>query len=232
MKRFLCGLLALALFIAPAYATQLSLTGAGVQASGACTPSYAYNNLQFTNGVGPTFTYTSVPIGTAAANRVIILSGGTRGGTAYSSSTVGGISTTTGQTGAGGNTKFISAATVPTGTTATVSFTVTGTPTSGYVAIYVAYCLSSISANATCSNTSNPSSCSLSIPNNGIGIYSTGSGSSSSWVWTNATKDFEQILTGGIVSGANQQLTIGAVNNATASPTPGTSVLMVGASYN
>lgn len=122
------------------------VSGDGFTTTGA--PSRAYAGVTTATKSGSQFTYTNAPIGTAVADRLVVVAlHTTEGLNAVSSATIGGISATVHANPAsanGCNVTFISAS-VPTGTTATIVVTMTGA-VAGFNSVAETYSLTNLSS--------------------------------------------------------------------------------------
>lgn len=159
------------------------------------TVSLTDNSVDTTNLT--TYTFSSQTLGTAAANRKIIICVAGNGGNAgaVSSLTVGGISATNVIAVSDGGTvqSEIWVADVPTGTTGDVVVTFSTAKARCGIGVYRAIGSQS-TANATASSTADPMSASLFIPYNGIGIGVAQDISTSTYTWTNLTEDYDEIF--------------------------------------
>lgn len=191
-------------------------------------PSYAFQATTTAIASGSTYTYSSHAIGVAAANRLVIVGAHSlqsAGSRTISSVTIGGISATvvsgttfTTTTASGDYDSAFYAASVPTGTTATIVVTMSASVAGGGggVSVWAAYDLTSSTAvdgDGVVVVGSSPANIpSLTTSGSGFLVassmaYIAGAGS---FTWTNATKRSEVSL----VSGPTQ-LVISAADAAT-----------------
>ncbi len=156
-----------------------------------------------------TYTFSGVSIGAADANRYVVVGLALRaaGNRTISSVTIGGVTATSAvdlDGDAGGNTTraalFIAA--VPTGTTADVVMTLSG---SAARAAVVAWRLvnANPTANDTDTSSSDPSGSTLNIPAGGVGIGFGASHNGTSVSWTNLVEDVDSVESGMVYSGAH-----------------------------
>lgn len=190
-------------------------------------PSLAFQASATAIGSGSTYTYNSQAIGPAAANRLVIVavhSLQSAGARTISSVTVGGISATvipgttfTTTTAHGDYDSALYAASVPTGTTANIVVTMSGSVTGGGggISVWAAYDLSSTTAidgDGAINTSGSPANIpSLTTANSGFLVasamaYAFGAFSVS---WTNATKRSE------VSVGSNPYVVISAADAAT-----------------
>lgn len=147
-----------------------------------------------------TYTFTSIPIGTADTNRIVIVAIAI-GGVArtVSSATIGGIAasiagTTTGTTAGTG----MIYAKVPTGTTATISITLSGAANDCHIGVYRLVGQGSdtpFDTDAPAGGGTTTRTATLDVPAGGAVVACMGNGGSNV-AWTNATEDYD-INTGG-----------------------------------
>jgi hypothetical protein len=137
------------------------------------------------------FTFSSIAIGTAAANRYVIVGiGATATPTAVLSVTVGGIAATQVVSQVAGNSiAAIWIALVPTGTTATIVITFTGSTQKCSIGVWSATGISP-TALSTASSTANPASLALTTINGGFAIAHMEVDSTGTYTWTNATQRY------------------------------------------
>lgn len=243
LKRYLVFILALALSIAPAYPTSIVTTGAGspVVITPVAIAQTALPAVQ--TGGGTSFTFTSAAVGTAAADRdVIVYAAGQSGATgrAITSITVAGNTATldASQATVSGITSMsaIGRYRLTTGTTATIVVTVSGAG-SNQMAIAV-YRMTGASVGpvdtATATAVANNVSSNIDIPANGAGIAG-GSfvGGGTSATWTGFTEDSDQnaggvsVVTTALITSSS--LLTGQAFSVTASGA--TNVNLIAASY-
>ena len=186
-----------------------------------------------------TQTFTSASIGTAAADRLVIVGivigkdAGTWSANPVSSVTIGGISAT--QVGSqilceGTTTAALSmfAATVPTGTTANIVLSLAANGVADIV-IWNATGLSSTTASDTKSDNATPFTQSLTVPTGGFGIGLAGGETVTSWTWTNLTERSDAASGIYVASGADTTST-GSIS-VTATNAAGTRAAMLLASW-
>jgi hypothetical protein len=150
-------------------------------------------------------TWTSQDIGTAAADRHVVVGVPLRaaGNITISSVTVGGISATQlktidGEVGANTTSVDLWIAAVPTGTTASIVVTFSGAPARHGIAVWAVYG-STGTASASVSSLSNGSSTSLTVPAGGVAIglaMSNVTGGTATSTATGLTEDFDVALGG------------------------------------
>jgi hypothetical protein len=184
--------------------------------------TYTYNTFDFSNANTTAFTFTSKSIGTAAANRkVVIVVGGNADLRTVSTLTVGGISASLvkRQQNADG-TSEIWQADVPTGTTANVVVTWSGPQNTCGIGSYSLYGAAA-AASATASNTSNPLSTTINIPAGGVCIGTVQQyGGSQTWSWSGLTEDFDSTMGGSRPFSGASTASSGGVTGQTVTATP------------
>ncbi len=189
------------------------------------TPVAISNTANAIDTTSPTTTHTfsSKAIGTAAADRIVVVAVGASnsGGETVASMTIGGISATKisdAQNTAG--TSELWAAVVPTGTTADIVVTFTGS-NNGHCAISVfAVTNADSTASDTGSSTATPPSTTLDIVNNGGAIGVAWNHDASAFTWTGLNEVVEQATAFGRQTAAFQALAIGETGR-TISADPG-----------
>lgn len=141
-----------------------------------------------------TYTFSSQALGTAAADRVIVV--GLFGDTArtVSSVTIGGVSASRVKRQLNtGNFVELWQAAVPTGTTGDVVITFSGACSRSGVGVWALYGANP-TAHDTGASSANPGTDTLDVPALGVAIaYSAGS-SIASWSWTGLTEKFDELL--------------------------------------
>lgn len=168
----------------------------------AATVSWQANRQGFPDA--STFTFTSVPIGTAAADRHVVMGVGGNDNVAlytiFPAVTVGGITAT--RAGGGVHRKTdnlwarsdIYIALVPTGTTATIVVTWPNSIDRCGLGVWACTGLSGLTAHQIVTDTLDPCNVSIDVPANGIAVgYMMTSGGVTT-VWTNLTERFDAIV--------------------------------------
>ncbi len=162
------------------------------------TSAYIGNNRDATVGL-TTYTFTSEPIGTADANRRVIVCVAGDSGTApgdVSSMTVGGISATlVNTTTYSGGTQYLLSmwyADVPTGTTANIVVTYNHAQYMSTIAVYTTQKASTVSVVGT-ENTTSPMATSVEVLEGSSIISVAFNVNTPTFVWTNLTEDFEAV---------------------------------------
>lgn len=186
-------------------------------------PYYTFGEIKVDGTDLTTYSFTSTAIGTAAANRLVVVAGkavsGTTGRT-LSSATIGGVSATiviqhdlnAGQT----DLTFIIAAVVPTGTTATVALTFSGGMGRCGIGSFALYRLASTTATDTASDGTDVVTLDVDTVAGSIVIAVVGDGASGVVGWSGVTINGVQTE---IESGNNLSV---ASAQATATATPRT----------
>lgn len=188
-------------------------------------PSYVtISNSKST--AGAVVTYTGISIGTANANRYVIVGyGGGEGGGTLVSATINGVNATktvSADTG-NGSVGFIIAK-VPTGTSGSVVLTFTNSLSSGRGAIIVWTVTNLVSATASSTATDTTATANaydgtLVIPADGfgLGVVYQGDNGLRTFTWTNLTEDVDSNFGGPSVSGASSTTAGSALRTATSS---------------
>lgn len=173
-------------------------------------PTLVFNQTNESPTNQSAYTFSSVNLGTATSDRVIIVSttGRADDGTArtLSSMTIGGVSATINvQSENSGNVAAIACASVPTGTTGDVVVTFSGTMGDAKIATYRATNIST-TATDTGSSSANPLTDTLNISATGFALSMAKSdGTTPTATWTNLVERFDESDQGGnYVSGASQ----------------------------
>lgn len=157
--------------------------------------SYIGGNSQ--TAAGSTITWTSEAIGTAAADRYVIVatvihSGSTFGANPITSCTIGGITATlAGVQLVNGSTSDVVAifyANVPTGTTANIVFNMATGSSRTLLDKWTVTGLLSATPTATANSVASPPTASITIPANGFAIGFCGNASAASGTWANMTE--------------------------------------------
>lgn len=161
---------------------------------GRLLPSYAYVTSNSSTADATTYTFAGTSLGTAGPNRLIVVATALRSAASnsYSSVTVGGVAATdvvvqnAAQTNVG-----LHQILVPTGTTADIVVTMTGTGSRCVIGVYALYNLSLGTARATGTSTAATLALSVNTQPQGIVLATAYCGGSSSEVWTGATQDYK-----------------------------------------
>lgn len=201
MKRFAVAAIALLLTAAQVLAQALPFPGPGAALGPSLTFTASVTQTAGAGGVATGRTYTGVAIGTAAANRTVIVADGFRdaGNCPLSSMTIGGISATRVAQNVNSvtNTTITSiwVAAVPTGTTATiVTVYCASTDSAEGLGVYAAYGLNSSTPTATSgSSSSTAPSLNLNVSAGGMVIavaWALGQ-SQPMCSWTGVTSDYD-----------------------------------------
>lgn len=147
------------------------------------------------------YTFSSQSLGTAAADRyiVVVVNARTLAGTALSSITVAGVTATLGvnYTRAGSaQIAAIGVAAVPTGTTGDIVLNFNGTMRRAGYGAYRVTGLSSATANDTATDDSDPADFLLDIPAGGFGVGVCGDATTggATYTWTGLDEDFDAVL--------------------------------------
>lgn len=219
--RILAILLSIWLAIAPAVAGQMSLLGAGTPGAAAALPTLTYINTVTATVSNPTATVTGTSIGTAAADRhLVVIVNNTFSNIVNASMTVdsgGGAVAMTQQVlrGQNGASSGIYSLTVPTGTTATIVATQTGG--SGWnnprFHIYTITGLSSTTPTGANSSGATATSTSTTVATTSGGIIISGSSTQAATIsnYTGSTETF----TSNFGVGSNSQAAASATGVAT-----------------
>ena len=152
-----------------------------------------YQTNAVLNSPATTFTFSSQAIGTAQANRYVIVGvGGSNSTRTVSTVTIGGISATQlVQQQSGIITSALFIANVPTGTTASIVVTWSGSQDRAGIGVWSATGLSSTSANSTGSTTTNNGTITLTTLSGGFAVgFTTQDNFGSTFTWTNLTSSF------------------------------------------
>lgn len=204
MKRIFVGLLLTLTLGLSAQAQLPGITQPLLLGGGGALPVLSFTDHAVDATSQTTYTFTNKNIGTAAANRyVIVAAGGSNSPTSstLNSVTVAGNSATSVVT-ANGFAGTITSPTgifiygpLPTGTTATITITFSGAMARAGIGIWTATGLNSATATATSSSTANPASTTINISANGfaIGYAIAVIGTSNTFTWTGLTKQFDQV---------------------------------------
>lgn len=180
-------------------------------------PSITYNGSASNDTNITTYTFTSVSIGTAATNRIVMVAVTSSSGTparTITSATIAGVSATVldVNTSFTNRTAFIYA-NIPTGTTATIVVTFSGAMTRCAVGSYSLYNLKSTNyIDSGTGSFSGTASATVSVPADGIVIAGIVQISNSNpFTWTNVDENYDIPLDAGTaeISGASRQVTTG-----------------------
>jgi hypothetical protein len=176
-----------------------NLTGFGVF-SGGTPATVSFTDNVATDAVQTTYTFTTRAIGTAAANRVVVIScsmeqSGPSGLPTVASVTIGGISATQVATvTASDGTEVLEMweAAVPTGTTATIVVNLNNDSEFCAMGVWAVYGAGTTKYNSATSNsTGSPISASINSPAGGVIIAASAIGGGGTWTWTNVTENFD-----------------------------------------
>jgi hypothetical protein len=207
----------------------------------AAVVTYAYTANTSNAGSATSYTFSSVALGTAAANRKIIVGTGSQenvDGTHINTLTVGGVSATelvaiNDDAGIDSQSE-IWIATVPTGTTGDIVIVTNGGQDNMGIGVWAVYGASS-TAHDTVTSTADPQTGTINVPAGGVLIaiaYDRGGGSD--YVWTGPTKDFFTVIESNVqYSGASKAYASAQTNltvTANVSTEPATHPVMVGVS--
>lgn len=150
-----------------------------------------------------TYTFTSVAAGTAADDRIMACAIGVRGLANYSSVTIGGVTADLRMTVTNTSDRvFLVTAAVPTGTTATVVVTLSGSTSRCGIALVPIYGAGSAVPTDTDSSTSDPGAVTLTVPANGVALGYTLSVNGASYTWTGLTEAFDGAVESTVVHSA------------------------------
>lgn len=242
MKRLLiCAWLVL-LSASIANPQSIPFPGPGGVASSVATVSLTYHVTQ--DAAHTTYTFTAAAIGSAAADRCVVVGvGGVNGSSrTISSVTIGGVSATSiafveGSGGGAFVPSGLFAAVVPTGTTGDVVVTYSGAASRASIGVWAAYnVVACTTPTDTVTSVANPQTGLIDISAGGIAIgYSHVFGAGSpTFTWTNLTENFDEVVgvSAGSQSGASAQFAGAQTNLAiTATPTAFTAAAMVVGSF-
>ncbi len=187
-------------------------------------------------------TFTGASIGTASADRLVIVAvgfhkgSGTWSANPITSVTIGGVTAT--QVGsqvlysgtATGVVCFFALA-VPSGTTATIVVNMAAVTLAGGIVIWNATGLSSQTVSNTQNDNATPLTQSLVIPATGFGVGFAAGESTTSWSWTNMTERSDATASAGIWNGSGADTTSTGSVSVTATNSAGTRIAMVLASW-
>jgi hypothetical protein len=199
----------------------------------------SYTDSATSSSNGPTVTYSTRSLGTAAADRIILVGViGNDNSRTVSSVTVGGVSasitvnTFTGASAA--HCIYIWQAAVPSGTTGNIVVTFSGTVSDSGIGVWALYNANS-TATATATNSSNPLSTTINVPANGALVGIARSGASSTFTWTNLTENYDTITptnsvgwSGASATFATAQTSLAITATQTVSSTPKMSLAAFG----
>lgn len=204
----------------------------------ASPPVLTYQTSAVQAADATTYNFTSQAIGTAAADRYVIvtITGCIKSGSpGVSAVTVGGISATiVAQVDSGFTAAAIAIAAVPTGTTATVVVTFNGTQYRAGIGVYSVTGLNSSTATGTDTDTTSSPSLSASSSSDGFAIAVSSAyeaATTNMHTWTSITEDYDELVESGTntQSGASEEgLSSGTFNCSVAfsgSPTAVSTVL-------
>lgn len=161
---------------------------------GLLLPSYAYVTSNSSTTDASSYTFAGTSIGPAGPNRLVVVASALRSGASnsYSSVTIGGSAAAAAVVQDAAQTNVgLHALLVPSGTTADIVVTMTGTGGRCVIGVYALYNLASTTARATASSTAATLALSLNTQPQGIVLATAYCGGSSSEVWTGATQDYK-----------------------------------------
>lgn len=208
--------------------------------SASATPaSISYQTSAVNSANLSTYTFTSQAIGTASATRVVIVgvfcsSGGSP---VISTVTVGGISATSANTLASSlRTVGVYTAPVPTGTTANIVVTMTGTVDNCGISVWRADNLLSttpVDSQQIAVVSTTVTYPALATSASGIAVWVVGTNlAASTYTWANATERYDQTIEGVVTQSGADATTTGSSITATATASSGSSLSTgVGASF-
>lgn len=154
----------------------------------------------FAQGGGATITYTNAPIGTASADRYVIVAvaGEDNANTTITSITVGGNTPTTVVTSNNVRSSLaIYIILVPSGTTATISATFSISKDGSWIGVWTATGLTSITAAGTNTQTTNNTAASVTTSDGGFVVGVCGNyGAAATPTWTNLTQRYASTQNG------------------------------------
>jgi len=167
----------------------------GFRSLGASVARRSYIGRTVDTSNQTTYSFTSVYIGTAAADRINVVCVGSAAAAGRSMSAAaiagGSASIIKDATNAGINTSIIAAA-VPTGTTATISVTYSAGCSGCFIDVYAMYG-ASITPTATASTTATPPSASLNIDARGVAFGCSGNNANNDCTWTGLAEDADAV---------------------------------------
>lgn len=188
--------------------------------------SYTHNGLGSSNTGGSSFTVNNVPIGTAAADRIVVIAfthNGTTTPRSVASATIGGISAAVYQdSDRGSSSSYVSSgflvAAVPTGTTATVVVTMSAARSRISLGSYSLYGYSSaVPVDYDFSNVDGSPITSTSTPGGAaIGVHGTRVNATDTWSGTGVVEDYDST----VFAGTNTSLMYSGAH----ADTPGSSI--------
>lgn len=176
-------------------------------------PTLTFTDSAIDNSGLTNYSFAATNLGTASVDRYIVVAVGVRHTTARTINTVtiAGITATTlvEISGVGQQSCGLYIASVPTGTSGTVAFTLSGAASRAGIGVWAITNLVSATPSSTGTSTNTTTtSASVNIPANGIVIAANYGVGSSSGTWTNVTEDFDNLLTGpNCFSGASDVFT-------------------------
>jgi len=163
--------------------------------------SYSYRTKASSTANASSYTFSSLDINSAAADRhvhVAVHYGDSSSLPSITSVTIGGITAVANKTSTGSPASLVAiyTAAVPTGTTANVVLTLSGSPDQAGVGVWVSYGLSSTAAYATGNSTADPATATIATVNGGFCIAAiTHTISSAQTVtWTNVTERYDDTI--------------------------------------
>jgi len=220
------------LFCAEAFATSITLTGAGKPPIVAVSINQTDTGVDVTN-VCTTCSFTTKNIGTASATRVVgvVVFWVNIGGGTINSVTINGVSAAAqvqATKAANVYRNEVWTAVVPTGTSVTIDVGISASADMIGIAVYEIQGAASATATATSSDVSNsnPQTCSMNIVANGGGIALAMANVNQTYTWTGLAENFDSLFGGNGASGASQ--VFAAAQTPLASTVTGTSGFTVG----
>lgn len=174
-------------------------------------PSCVYTYTNVINATASSFTFNSVPVSTESAKRYVVVGALTQGSIQTGCKINGAAATSVSSFGP--NFYILS---VPTGTTATITITMSASVASIItIAVWALYDITSATPYASSTSVANPAVLDLNIPNRGVVIAESFSGvNGASFTWTGPLVDFSQ------TSSINNLTRSGAHQAVTAAGTP------------
>jgi hypothetical protein len=139
-----------------------------------------------------TYTFTDMAIGTAADDRVVVVGFNTRAIPGITSIVIGGVTATSIASQASGSSKvWMYAAVVPTGTTATIVCTFSGTISRCGIGVISIYGASGVTPEDTAGSAIDPASATLTIPVKGVAVGFVYANNAASFTWTGLTEGYD-----------------------------------------
>ena len=175
------------------------LVGFGGKKAAVITLTFIGNTID--SGIGPTYTFSGHAIGTAADNRQVVVAvvSGSNASRTINSVSVGGTALTEIIEALGGTVLPIAlyAGAIPTGATADIVVTMSGSEDALQVGVWAMYG-AAVGASATATNEDTPPAAAIAIPGGGVAIGASNNVGTAGVTWTGATERYdEQVETGG-----------------------------------